>query len=265
MNPKNVNIIIVGSKEEVASKVARFGKNNIVTYYDNYGNIIIPSETKSAGNVKAADIQKKYADAIGGEKALNALKDVKMIRKGTVSQGGQTAEITIMSFQKEGNKLKQVVNVDAAGTVMNLQRMVLNGDKGTQEVRGQKAAMTPEEVAEMKEQADMQAELHPEKYGDKYAVKGIVQIDGKDAYLVEATDSKGKKSSQYYDVATSLLIKQVSPGEGDNPGEVIEFSDYKEVPGANGYKVPYTMKANGGEFKITSIDVNKGIADKEFE
>lgn len=265
MNPKNVNIIIVGSKDEVASKVARFGKNNIVTYYDNYGNIIIPSETKSAGNVKAADIQKKYADAIGGEKALNALKDVKMIRKATISQGGQTADITIMSFQKEGSKLKMVINMDAAGNVMNLQRMVLNGDKGTQEVRGQKAVMTPEEVAEMKEQADMQAELHPEKYGDKYAVKGIVQIDGKDTYIVEATDSKGKKSSQYYDVATSLLVKQVSAGEGDNPGTVIEFSDYREVPGANGYKVPYMMKANGGDFKIQSIDVNKGIADKEFE
>lgn len=265
MNPRNMNIIVVGSKEEVASKMARFGKNNIVTYYDNYGNIIVPSETKSAGNVKAEDIQKKYAEAIGGEKALKALKDVKMVRKAVISQGGQTAEITIMSFHKDGNKMKVVVNMNNAGNVMNLQRVVLNGDKGTQEAQGQKAAMSADEIAEAKEQADLQAELHPEKFGDKYTVKGIVQLNGSDAYVVESVDIKGKKSSQYYDVATSFLVKQVSAGEGDNPGSVIEFSDYREVPNTNGYKVPYLMKANGGEFKIQSVDINKGIADKEFE
>lgn len=264
MNPRNMNIIVVGSKEEVASKLGRFAKNNIITYYDNYGNVIV-SETKSAGNIKADEILKKYVAAIGGEKAMNSLKDIKTTRKALMSQGGQSAEITVINYLKEGNKMKVIVNVNADGTAMNLQRVVLNGDKGTQEFRGQKKTMSAEEVKDAQQQADMQAELHPEKYGDKYAVKGIVQVNGKDAYWVEVTNAKGKTSSQYYDVASFLLVKQIGAGEGDNPGSVIEFSDYKEVAGANGYKIPYTLKQNGGEFKIQSVEVNKGIADKEFE
>lgn len=261
MNPRNVNIIVVGSKEEVAGKVARFAKNNVITYYDNYGSVIVPSETKSAGNVKVEDILKNYANAIGGEKALTALKDIKTVRKGAM-QGG---EITMMQFQKEGNKMKQVVNGNFNGNTMTLSRTVLNGDKGYAESQGKKEAITGDDLDELKAQADLQAELHPEKTGDKYSVKGIVQLNGKDAYLVEAISAKGKKSSQYYDLATNLLVKQVGAGEGDNPGMVYEFSDYKEVPGTNGYKVAYTLKMMGGEFKIQSVDINKGIADKEFE
>lgn len=261
MNPRNMNIVVVGSKDEVASKLGRFAKNNIITYYDNYGNVIVPSETKSAGNVKVEDIMKNYATAIGGEKALKGLKDIKIIRKG-VMQGG---EITIMNFQKEGNKMKAVVNGTFNGQTMNLQRMVLNGDKGYQEVQGKKQDLTGEELEQAKQQADMQAELNPEKYGVKRTVKGIVQVNGADAYMVEAIDKKGKKSTEYYDVNSKFLVKQVGVGEGDNPGMVMEFGDYKEVPGSNGYKVPYTLKMMGGEFKVTSIDVNKGISDKEFE
>lgn len=261
INPRNMNIIVVGSKDEVASKLGRFAKNNIITYYDNYGKVIVPSETKSAGNVKVEDILKNYANAIGGEKAIKALKDIKTIRKGAM-QGG---EITIMNFQKEGNKMKAVVNGTFNGQTMNLQRMVLNGDKGYQEAQGQKKNLDAAELEEAKQQADMQAELNPEKYGVKRAVKGITVINGADAYWVEATAKNGKKSSEYYDVKTSFLVKQIGAGEGETPGMVMEFSDYKEVPGANGYKIPYTLKMMGGEFKIQSVDINKGIADKEFE
>ena len=263
MNPRNMNIIVVGSKDEVASKLGRFVKNGIITYYDNYGHVIVPSETKSAGNVKVEDILKNYANAIGGEKVLNGLKDVKVIRKGSM----QGAELTMLNYQKEGNKMKLVVNANFNGQAMTLQRMVLNGDKGYQEAQGQKKALAGDDLAEAKQRADMQLELNPGKYGDKRTVKGIVALDGKDAYLVEVIDAKGKKSMEYYDVATAFLVKQVGAAEGDAPGQVIEFADYQEVPGTKGYKVPYTMKMMGGQavLKIQTIEVNKGIADKEFE
>ncbi len=261
MNPRNMNIIVVGSKDEVASKLGRFAKNNIITYYDNYGNIIVPSETKSAGNVKVEDILKGYATAIGGEKALKELKDLKVIRKGMM----QGAEFTLYSVQKESTKMKFAVTANFNGQNMNIQTMVLNGDKSYQEAQGKRASLAGDELAEAKERADLQAELHPEKYGDKRSVKGIVQVDGKDAYLVEVEDPKGEKSAEYYDVQSKFLVKQIGASKGDNPGMVTEFADYKEVPGTKGYKLPYTVKVMGGEFKATLVEVNKGIADKEFE
>lgn len=267
MNPRNVNIIVVGSKDEVAAKMGRFVKNNIITYYDNYGNVIVPSETKSAGDVKPETILKKYADAIGGEKALKALKDVKMIQKASVVRGGQSGEYTMQTFKKEGNKMKFVLSAEAGGTVYPMMRVIMNGDKGYSEGGGKKEPLTGEMLEAYKAEADLQAELHPQQSGDKYTVKGIVKVNDKDAYWVEVEDKKAKKSSEYYDVSSGLLVKQVQASEGDNPGEVTEFSDYREVPGTNGYKVPYSMKVSslGGTFEMKTIEVNKNLSDKEFE
>lgn len=261
MNPRNMNIIVVGSKDEMAKKVSVFAKNGIITYYDNYGSVIVPSETKSAGDMKPETLLKNYAAALGGEKAINGLKDVKIVRTGNM----QGALFTLMMFQKAPGKMKQVVNATMNGSTMNIQRTVLNGENGYQEAQGQKKKLEGAELEEAKQQADLQADLHPEKYGDKRTVKGIVSINGKDAYLVEVVDAKGSKSSEYYDKETSFLVKQTEAGAEGNPGQVIELSDYREVPGANGYKVPYTMKIMGAEMKIQSVDINKGIADKEFE
>lgn len=261
MNPRNMNIVVVGNKDEVANKMGRFAKNNIITYYDNYGNIIVPSETKSAGNVKVEDIMKNYVKAIGGEKAIKSLKDISVTYKGAL-QGG---ELTIITKKKVADKFKLVVNGTFNGQTMNLQRMVLNGDKAYAEAQGKKEAISGDDLVELQEQADLQAELNPEKYGNKRTVKGIVQVNNADAYLVENITKKGEKSMEYYDVASGLLVKQVAAAQGDNPGMVSEFGDYKEVPGGSGYKMPYSFKRMGGEFKLTNVEVNKGIADKEFE
>jgi zinc protease len=111
---------------------------------------------------------------------------------------------------------------------------------------------------------DILAELHPEMYAT-YTVKGLVTVNGKDAYWLEVVNKKGKKSAEYYDRASFLLVKQIDAGENGEPGAVTEFSDYQEVPGSNGYKMPYTRKIMGADMKVTSVLLNKGMADKEFE
>jgi zinc protease len=261
MNSQHMNIIVVGSKEEVAEKVAKYAKNNAITYYDNYGKIIVPSETKSAGNVKFDDVHKKYLAAIGGDKAIKGLKSIKTIRKGNL----QGAEITIYTVINEKGKLKNVVNANAEGQNFTINKVIFNGVSGTSEIQGQSKALTAEEIQEIKQQADLQAVLDPAKYGEKQAVRGIVSVNGKDAYYIENISKDGKKSSEYYDVATGFLVKSIGASNGDAPGQVTEFSDYKEVPGSNGYKVPYTMKLMGANFTLQTVEVNKTIADKEFE
>src|SRR5690606_24046330 len=114
--------------------------------------------------------------------------------------------------------------------------------------------------------ADIYAELHPEKYGKKYVLKGMEQIDGADVYVVEETGGKDKVTN-YYDVTTGYLVKMVQSSE---QGSIVqEFSDYQEVPDAGGYKTPYAVKTTLGpqviNVKVKTVDVNKGIADSEFQ
>jgi hypothetical protein len=131
MNPRNVNIVVVGSKEDVADKMKVFAKNGIITYYDNYGNTIVPSEIKSAGDIKPEEILKKYADAIGGEKALKSIKDLQTTASGSM-QGGV---ITILTYRKAPDKMKVVVNGSFAGNNMNLQTCSASSSMATRVIR----------------------------------------------------------------------------------------------------------------------------------
>lgn len=260
MGTKNINIIVVGNKDEVAKKLATYAKNGIISYYDNYGNPVKVSETRSAGNKTADEVMKAYVAALGGENAIKSIKDMKTVAKGST----QGAVITVMTWKKHPGKVKLVVNGEFNGNTVNLQRLVLNGDKGYREAQGNKAKLEGKDLAQAKEQADIQYELHPEQYGHKRTIKGIGSVNGADAYIIETDEGNGEKKTEYYDVASGLLVKEISTEEGATSS--IEFSDYKDVSG--GYKMPHTFKQSGPqgtiEFKVTSVEVNKNIPDTEF-
>src|SRR5690606_8118808 len=129
-----------------------------------------------------------------------------------------------------------------------------------------------DDLNDAKESADIQAELHPEKYGIKRTLAGIEQVDGKDAYKVEARQGDSK-SIEYYEVATGYLVKKVETAEMPDGSSVIlatEIGDYQEIPESGGYKIPYSIKIPLGpgmnlDAKVKSAEVNKGVADTEFQ
>ena len=257
ITPENANIIVVGS-EDMAGKLAKFGK---VEMYDNYGRPAAASKQEAApAGITAAEVIKKYVASIGGEKAISSIKDIKVVH-GAEMQG---MSISFIEMKKAPGKVK--LTVEATGMV--LQKTVFDGTKGYQEAQGKKEDLKGDDLASVKEKADIQAELHPEKYNKELTLKGIEN----GAYVVEMTSMEGKKSKAYYDVTSGYLVKQVS-SETSPEGEVtqtVEFSDYKEVPGANGYKIANTVKLIGMapipiSSTLKSVEVNKGIADSEFQ
>jgi predicted Zn-dependent peptidase len=259
VNPERANIVVVGSKDDVPETLKKYSSNGKIEYYDTYGRLIEPAKTTMApANMTGNDVIKKYIDAIGGAETINAIKDIKTVSSGSI----QGIQLTITEIKKAPGKMKFTME----GRGMVFQKKVLNGDKGYQEVQGQKADLTGEDLEEAKEDADIQADLHPEKYGVTYTLKGIEKVDGNDAYVVEEAGKKDK-TTLYYDVQTGYLVKEVTSSEQGAATQ--EYSNYKEVPGSNGYKIPFTIKNSAGPQTITvnvdSAEVNKGIADTEFE
>lgn len=265
INPDKAYVVVVGNKGEVAKTMEKFATNKKVEFYDSYGRESKPVEQKAVPtNMTAAQVIQNYVNAVGGEKTLSAIKDIKTVSKGDIQ--GQT--LTITEMKKDPGKMKVMVNMMG----MTVQKIVLNGDKGYQEQQGQKADLTGDDLDDAKEQADIVAELHPEKYGITYTLKGMDQVDGKDAYVVEATNKKGKKTTNYYDAATFYMVKSIKTEDTPQGAVTLatEYSDYQEVPGSNGFKIPHTIKIplGGGmsiSSKVESVDINKGIADSEFE
>ncbi len=265
INPDKANIIVVGNRHEVAEKLTIFDANSKLSFYDHYGHPIkITTAAVLPEGITANDILKQYADAIGGEKALRSVRDIKTESEGEI----QGIKIGITEVKKTPGKMKATVSQMG----MIVQKKVLNGDKGFQEAGGQKMDMDEEDIADSRESADLLAPLSPEKYGITRTVKGIDQVNGTDAYMLEAVNRKGTVVTEYYETATGLLIKKVSNVETpQGPVSVsVEYSDYRTVPGSNGYRIPYTTRIPIGpgmmlETRVKTVEVNKNIPDSEFQ
>ena len=92
-------------------------------------------------------------------------------------------------------------------------------------------------------------------------------VNGSNAYVVKVVNGKGGKSTEYYDANTYMLVRKIQ-GEGEKI-QTSDYADYREVPGTSGYKVPYKITESGPGMPtisetITNVEVNKGIADTEF-
>ncbi len=268
INPDKANIVVVGSTKEVADKLVKYSADGKIDYYDNYGRSIKPEEIMPApAGMNAADVMKKYINALGGEKAITGIKDIKTVSTSEI----QNIPITIVEMKKAPAKYKETVEGNVNGQKMPFQKQVYNGVKGYQEQQGQKADMKPDELDEIKVQADIYVDLHPEKYGITRTLKGIEKVDGNDAYVLETSIPKGNKMTEFYDVKTGFLVKKVQYMQSPKGPvtQVSEYADYKEVPGSDGYKMPYTVKEGSGSQVLTahvqSVEINKDIPDSEFE
>lgn len=259
----NTNIIVVGSSD-IAPSLAHYASNGKVSYYDNYGNKVEPTMTKAvSGDITADDVLKKYINAIGGEKTLNGIKDIKTV----ASSEYQGIPLVITEVKKSPNKMMVLVEGNVNGNKMTLQKIAFDGKSGYMEAQGQKKDMDADMIESTKADADIAVEMHPEKYGLKYTLKGIETVDGNDAYVLESASDKGKKTTSYFDTRSGLLVKKVeSNGEGS---QSTEYADYKEIPGTGGFKIPYTAKqASGAQVftaKVETVEVNKNIPDSQFQ
>lgn len=263
ITPGKSHIVVVGNKDEVADKLKRFDSDGNIDYYTNYGQkteaamVVMPA----GNNVTAEQVMKDYIRAIGGEKTIKSIKDIKTVSKGSVAVAGQEIPITIVEMKKAPGKLSMTVDGTLQGTTMTLSKQVFDGTKGYMEAQGQQMPLNEEMIEKAKKDADIYADLTPEKYGVTREYKGMDVVDGKKAHKLQAI-SKDGKITEYYDAETGYLIKSSSADQG-----TALYSNYKDV--GNGYFLPHKVEINANGQMITteveSVDINKGIDDSNFQ
>ena len=257
LKPDNAHILVVGNKGEVAETLSEFGEIN---YYDTNGNKLIIEESAADANMTAEMVVDKYISAIGGKEKLMAVKDLSM--KMGAEMMGQPLEMVLV--QKAPNKV--MTKLTSQG--MTIQESVFDGTKGKQGQMGQSAMMTPEDIARTKKQAILFPEMKMEEMGSTAKLVGTEQVDGKNAYVVEVTDSEGKKVTNFFDTTSFLKIREITVIEaGEQTMTLIkDMTDYKEV---DGIMFPYTSTTSGAMpaplvMKVTEVKVNSGVADSAF-
>jgi zinc protease len=253
----NTRVVIVGKAADVLPGLeAMSAKEKMpIFYFDKYGSKVDKPVVKKdiPAGVTAQSVVKNYIDAIGGEKALKAVKTVLVIAKGTIQ--GRTLDMV----SKFSNKGMSTSDISMGG--MSMMKQVIGDKSGYQTIQGQKKAIEGEELVKEKKDAVPFVELS--FLSDKTIVlTGIESLNGQDAYAVQVGTTK-----YFYDVKTGLRVATESEsGEGAQKRKTMTYyADYVEVKGV---KFPYKTTMDVGmplEFITQDVKINEGVTDKDFE
>lgn len=214
----------------------------------------------------ADEVIQKYAKAMGGLTAFNAVKTLRMT--GTVKVQGMELPITVQIINGKAVR----TDVDAMG------QMVI---KSYKDGKGWKidpfagaataTDMTNEELIESKGQSMIASQLMDYKArGHKVELQGQEDVDGIKCYKIKLTNKDDNKVTTYFiSLADNMLIKSVITR--DIQGQEMEVENYaSDLKEFNGIKFPMTrtQKVQGQVFqevKMTSVEFNIPIDEKVFE
>ncbi|MBI5729793.1 MAG: insulinase family protein [Ignavibacteriales bacterium] len=254
IKPNNAIVLVVGSGEEVAKKLSKFSVSGKIDYYDVFGEKVDPNVKKVPEGVTVDLVLNKYVEAIGGKENILKVKD----RTTKMSGAMRGMNITMTQTQKAPNKSYTLIDFGVGQQIM-----VFDGEKGKISAMGQEQPMPSEQVEQMKF-GSLYSMLEYKENGIKYELTGIETINNKDAYRVTSIYPSGKKGTNYFDLTTGLLIRQLAERGGGV--QTVDFDDYREVQG-----VKYAFKLSVGtpngtiELITSSVEVNTNPSDTLFE
>jgi len=253
--PDRAVILAVGDVSAIRDPMKVFSPAGEVTEYNFYGKEVV--STGISDDVTPKTVIQAYINAIGGEKALNNVKDMKIVSKMSI----QGMEIEMTSMQKAPNKIK--VEQKMMDNVLSLQ--IFNGERGKVSSMMGEQILEGEQAAELKDGAVMFSELNMLENTDNLELISVDEVDGKEAYKMNISKPNGTTTIVYFDVKTGLKIKEIT----STPQGVVSVS-YDDYSDFDGIKIPVIQKMVVGppqaiDMKVIEVEINKGIDDLEFE
>ena len=251
----NTRIVIAGKGVDVIPSLEKL--KIPISYFDKYGNSVekpVLKKDAPAGTTTKIVLD-NYIKAIGGEKAVAAVKTISMVGSTTIPQAPSPLTFT----NKIDAKGKLVVEI-AMGP-MSLMKQVVN-EKGAYLVQqGQRKNIEGDDLAEMKASAIPFEEVQLAKK-DGLTLTGIESINGNEAYAIQ-----NGKTTMYYDVNSGLKVAEAKIMEqaGKKMTQMTNYGDYREVKGV---KIPFNIVQNVGfelDIKMSEVKINEGVTDADFQ
>jgi zinc protease len=260
----NTRVVVVGNLNQMQEALGKLKYE--VKMYDRFANPVTPtSKSAAATNVKAADVLNSYINAIGGAEALKKVNSI----------------FATMSMQMQGMNLQvQIKNMHPNMESMTMSmggnvvmKSSFNGTAGYQQQMGNKKELTAEEIKEKNLVTGLFEQLdYLNNTAFKAEVKGTEKVNGSEAYKLLITYPTGITKTEYYDVASKLLVRKEEAKTTNNvtATSTMDYGDYKKI-GAIMY--PYsqtlTISANGQqqalEMKATDVKINEGVTATDFQ
>ena len=254
VTPKNMYIVIVGNAKDIAKGLEKYGE---VKYYDSDGNeVAAPSSKAVDASISGESLISKYIKAIGGQTAIDAIKDVDM--NGTAKIEGAPMDFAI----SQKYILPKQFSMKMTAGPMTLFSQSANNGVYAKSQQGQTIPVEEDEKEELDEEAYFINEIYYLKNNYKYAVKGIENVDGKEAYAVEITSAKGRVFTNYYDVETGFKVKYSHLEDAGPQGKMNLYTTFDDYKVYNGVQIPTKIVSFVGvkmSMTMNDIKVNSGL------
>lgn len=251
----NIRIVIAGKGSEITSGLEKL--KIPMFYFDKYGTPLEKPVLKKEipVGVTAKTVFENYIKAIGGEKAVTAVKTIAMVGSTSIPQAPMPLTYTSKTDTK-GNSM-----IEIAMGAMSMMKQVVNQKGAYAMQQGQRKDFSGVELAEMKAAATPFEEVLLLK-NPALTIDRIETINGNDTYAI-----KNGKNTYFYDTKTGLKLaesKTIEQG-GQTMTVTTNFGDYKEV---KSIKVPFNIIQNVGielDIKMSEITINEGVKDTDFQ
>lgn len=251
----NTRIVITGKGADVIPGLEKL--KIPIFYFDKYGNSVEKPVLKKEvpAGITTKIVLDNYIKAIGGEKAVNAVKTISMLGSASIPQAPSPLTFT-NKIDVKGKLLTEI----AMGP-MSLMKQVVN-EKGAYVVQqGQTKKIEGADLTEMQASATTFEELLLAKKED-LVLTGIESINGSEAYAL-----KNGKTTLYYDAKSGLKVAEAKTMEqgGKSMTQTTSYGDYREVKGV---KVPFNVIQNVGfelDIKMSDVKINEGVSDADFQ
>lgn len=259
VNPARMLIVVVGNAKEIAKGLDKYGP---VKYYNVYGQEVPAPTVKNVdASVTPQSILQKAIDAYGGAAVLAGVKDLQLTGKASMMGN----DITVTQKAVVPNAFSQEMSMKG----MTIMKKTMKDGQFVATAQGQSQPLEEKDKEEMVEDAS----LFPERYilahkDYQLAVKGIEQVEGKDAYAVTVKTPAGREFTNYYDVAGGLLVKKTQVQESPMGSMTVNtyVSDYKPF---GGVMIPTRIVNDLGQMKIEikfdDVKVNSGLKAEDIK
>ena len=223
----------------------------------------------------ADEVIKKHLDATGGADKWPTLNTL-VIEAVAVTQNGQ--EITTKISKIQNKILRREVNMG-----MGTMKMVVTPDNGwfaSPRNNGSFEAMPQGMQAEQSLELDINPLSDYAAKGSKVELAGKEQVDGKEAFKIKLTTSKGKERNYFIDAASYYLVKETfmsnrergRGGSGGNAGTpstgptevTVTFDNFQKTP--EGFVFPFTISSSGmgPKLNLEKIEINPAVDEKSL-
>jgi predicted Zn-dependent peptidase len=263
VRPDNAHIVVVGNRDDVADRLKQFDANGKVNMWTTEGEPAKIINTSLPPGTTGATVITDYINAIGGADKAAKIKDLQT----TVVMKTRGMEIIVKQAQKGGDKLLQEMLMGG----QSLGKTILSNGKAIQTGQGGVVRnIDGSELNDLKEQALPIKEVNYLGADYQLMLKGIEEINGKGAYLIEVTHPGGNKTTEYYDVATSLKVREISMSKAPDGSETTVTNDYEDYKAVDGVKFPHATTTTGVfpmpmKAVVSEIKANAGVDDAIFE